>query len=152
MESGFETLRSEAATTGSSVALLLCDLDSFKSINDRYGHDRGDAVLRETAGALRACLREGEAVYRIGGEEFLVLLPGCDLDGAVPVAERIREAIEAAQPGGLPVTASVGAAAARGRTISFDTLFQTADRALYEAKRSGRNRVSVDGAAVAEAA
>jgi diguanylate cyclase (GGDEF)-like protein len=152
MEAGFEALQTDAAATGSSLALLLCDLDSFKSINDRYGHDRGDAVLRETAGALRACLREGEAIYRIGGEEFLVLLAGCDVDGAVPVAERIRAAIEAAQPGGLPVTVSVGAAAARGPAISFDALFQTADRALYEAKRSGRNRVSADRSAVAEAA
>jgi diguanylate cyclase (GGDEF)-like protein len=152
MEAGFEALQTDAATTGSSLAMLLCDLDSFKSVNDHYGHDRGDAVLRESAGALRACLREGEAIYRIGGEEFLVLLPGCDLHGAVPVAERIRAAIEAAQPGGLPVTASIGAAAACGRAISFDALFQTADCALYEAKRSGRNRVSIDGAAAAEAA
>jgi diguanylate cyclase (GGDEF)-like protein len=147
MEAQFERLRAGAATSGSSLGVLLCDLDSFKSINDRYGHERGDAVLRQTAAAVRACLRNGEFVYRIGGEEFLVLLPGCDLDRAAPVAERVRAAIAAAQPGGLPVTASVGAAADSGDAISFDALFETADRALYEAKRSGRNRVSLAVAA-----
>jgi diguanylate cyclase (GGDEF)-like protein len=147
MAAQFERLRASASSNGSSLAVLLCDLDSFKAVNDQHGHERGDDVLRQSADALRACLRRGEFVYRIGGEEFLVLLPGCDLDGAAPVAERVRAAIAAAQPGGLPVTASVGAAAASGESITFDALFETADRALYVAKRSGRNRISLAAAA-----
>jgi diguanylate cyclase (GGDEF)-like protein len=142
MEPRFEELRTEAAVAGSSLALLLCDLDLFKAINDRHGHQRGDAVLADAARAMRGCMRPSEPIYRIGGEEFLVLLPGCDLRRARPVAERIRAAVESATPGGLPVTMSVGAAAAAGADIDFDALFAAADRALYEAKRSGRNRVA----------
>ena len=143
MVARFQELRAHAASTGEPVALLLCDLDLFKSINDVHGHHRGDEVLRGAADVISASLRASESVYRIGGEEFLVLLPGCDLERAVPVAERVRAAIEAAQPGGLPVTASVGAAAATASAIDFDALFERADSALYDAKRAGRNRVSL---------
>lgn len=138
----FEDLRADARRTGMPLALLLCDLDLFKSINDLHGHQRGDAVLVEAAEAIRRSLRPTEQVYRVGGEEFLILVPGCDVDRAVPVAERVREAIESAQPGGLPVTVSVGLGAAVGEEIDFDELFRTADAALYEAKRGGRNRVA----------
>lgn len=142
MEGSVEGLVARAQRSGAPLALLLCDLDLFKSINDEYGHQRGDAVLVETAQAIRGSLRPSELVYRIGGEEFLVLIPGCDLDRAAPIAERVREAIESARPGGLPVTASVGFSAAVGQEIDFDELFRAADAALYEAKRSGRNRVT----------
>ncbi len=142
LETRFEDLRADARRTGRPLALLLCDLDLFKSINDLHGHQRGDAVLVDAAQVVRRALRPSEQVYRVGGEEFLVLLPGCDLDRAVPVAERVRAAIESAQPGGLPVTASVGLGAAAGEDIDFDELFRAADAALYEAKRAGRNQVA----------
>ena len=142
LEVRFEDLRADARRTGRPLALLLCDLDLFKSINDLHGHQRGDAVLVGAAEAIRRSLRPTEQVYRVGGEEFLILVPGCALDRAVPVAERVRGAIESAQPGGLPVTVSVGAGAAAGENIDFDELFRAADAALYEAKRAGRNRVA----------
>jgi diguanylate cyclase (GGDEF)-like protein len=143
MESRFEDLRIEAQRGSQSLAILLCDLDHFKAINDRLGHQRGDAVLAETGEAIRRSLRPTEEVYRVGGEEFLVLLPGCDLERATPVAERVRSGIEAALPGGLTVTASVGVAAAAGEELDFDDLFRAADAALYAAKRGGRNQVSL---------
>jgi diguanylate cyclase (GGDEF)-like protein len=143
MEAGFEEQRAKARTAGQSLAFLLCDLDLFKSINDRHGHQRGDDVLRDAGDAIRRCLRPTEIVYRVGGEEFLVLLADCDLERALPVGERVRQAVESARPGGLSVTASVGVAAATGDEIDYDELFSEADRALYEAKRAGRNRVSL---------
>lgn len=141
LEARFEDLRAEALRTDMPVALLLCDLDLFKSINDAHGHQRGDAVLLAVAQAIRRSLRPTEQVYRVGGEEFLVLLPGCDLEQAATVAERVRSAIESSQPSGLAVTASVGVGAAEGEDIDFHELFRVADTALYEAKRAGRNRV-----------
>jgi diguanylate cyclase (GGDEF)-like protein len=145
MEVRFAQLRASARSTQSPVALLLCDLDRFKSINDEHGHQRGDDVLTEAADAMRRCLRPTERVYRVGGEEFLVLLPGCSVDDALPVGERIRAAVESARPGGLAVTASIGAAAGAGEGVDYDTLFKEADAALYESKRAGRNRVSLAG-------
>ena len=142
LEERFEDLRAEAGRVGTPLALLLCDLDLFKSINDAHGHLRGDRVLSEAAEAISRSLRGNEQVYRVGGEEFLVVLPGCDLERAAAVAERVRIAIEAARPGGLAVTASVGLGAAVGDEIEFDGLFREADAALYKAKRAGRNRVA----------
>jgi diguanylate cyclase (GGDEF)-like protein len=149
MDVRFEDLRSNALDTGSPLALLICDLDLFKSINDVHGHQRGDVVLTEAADAIRHCLRPSELVFRVGGEEFLVLVAGCGPDGAVSVGERVRTAVEAAQPGGLPVTCSVGVGSATGQDIDFDTLFSAADTALYEAKREGRNRVALSPALAA---
>jgi diguanylate cyclase (GGDEF)-like protein len=142
LEERFEDLREDARRSGRPLALLLCDLDLFKMINDAHGHQRGDRVLLEVAEAISRSLRPTEQVYRVGGEEFLVLLPGCDLDSAGAVAERVRLAIEAAHPGGLAVTASVGLGASTGDEIEFDELFRAADAALYEAKRNGRNRIA----------
>jgi diguanylate cyclase (GGDEF)-like protein len=149
MEVHFETLRAAALDTGSSLALLLCDLDEFKAINDVHGHQRGDVVLTDAADAIRACLRPTELVFRVGGEEFLVLVGGCGPEAAAAVGERVRAAVEVARPGGLPVTCSVGAAAAAGDELQFDALFSAADRALYEAKHAGRNRVALTPVTVA---
>jgi diguanylate cyclase (GGDEF)-like protein len=142
-------LEASVENTVAPLALLLCDLDRFKSVNDRYGHQRGDAVLIETARAIERSLRPTEQVYRVGGEEFLVLLPGCDLDRAMAVAERVRSAIEEAAPGGLPLTASVGVSAADRDELDFDALFRAADAGLYEAKDAGRNRVALANAVAA---
>jgi diguanylate cyclase (GGDEF)-like protein len=140
----FAELAEQAALTGGSVALVACDLDSFKAVNDEHGHERGDAVLKDAAYAIRRNMRSFELVYRLGGEEFLMVLPGAGLKEARLLAERARAALEQARPGGLPVTMSVGVAAAQGTEVVFEPLFQRADDALYRAKREGRNRVVAD--------
>lgn len=137
----FEELAEQAALSDESVALIACDLDNFKAINDEYGHDRGDAVLKEAAYAMRRDLRSFELIYRMGGEEFLIVLPGANLADGEQLAERVREVVAQERPGGLHVTASMGVAAARGADVEFGPLFQRADRALYLAKNGGRNRV-----------
>jgi diguanylate cyclase (GGDEF)-like protein len=142
MQLRLEGLVAHARRMDAPLAMLLCDIDHFKSVNDEHGHHRGDAVLVEAGEAIRRSLRASEQVYRVGGEEFLILLPGCDADLAAPVAQRVRRAIEAAEPGGLPVTASLGMSAATGLDVDFDELFKRADSALYAAKGAGRNRVA----------
>jgi diguanylate cyclase (GGDEF)-like protein len=137
----FAELAEQAALTGGSVALVVCDLDRFKAVNDRFGHERGDSVLKDVAYLMRKHLRSFELVYRLGGEEFLVVLPGASLVEAEVIAERLRVAIEDGRPGGLGVTCSLGVAAGSGADVSFKPLFSRADAALYAAKRGGRNRV-----------
>ncbi|HEY6762536.1 MAG TPA: GGDEF domain-containing protein [Baekduia sp.] len=141
--SRFSELRSQAHATGGSIALIVYDLDCFKSINDGLGHDRGDAVLRDTAELLRRHLRVFDLAYRLGGEEFAVVLPGMGVAEALEIAQRQRESIEEARPGGVAITISGGVAAASGTAVAWDTLFHRADAALLRAKREGRNRVIV---------
>jgi diguanylate cyclase (GGDEF)-like protein len=141
----FAEIADQAAIGGGWVSMIECDLDRFKDINDVYGHDRGDAVLKEVAYALRRNLRSFELVYRLGGEEFLIVMSGCAAAEGRAAAERVRKEILRARPGGMPVTASLGVAAAQGSAVQFDELFRRADGALYEAKRAGRNRVVVAG-------
>nr|WP_232307255.1 GGDEF domain-containing protein [Sphingomonas sp. Y57] len=145
MQAHVDGLRPDA---GFSVAFV--DVDHFKSINDRYGHAIGDAVLVALAGTLKAAVRARGEVARIGGEEFAVLLPGADLAEAAPAAERMRAAVAAMQvaAGGatLSVTVSIGLAASRSSFDTIDALLQAADAAMYEAKRGGRNRVALAGA------
>jgi diguanylate cyclase (GGDEF)-like protein len=145
LEARFAEIAEQAAQTDESVCVLVCDLDRFKAVNDRYGHERGDAVLKEAAYVLRKQLRSFELIYRLGGEEFLIVLAGTTLGEGRDVAERARVALSAARPGNLSVTISIGVAAARGADVSYDALFRPADAALYEAKRAGRDRVVVDG-------
>jgi diguanylate cyclase (GGDEF)-like protein len=138
-------IEEQAHLTGGAVSLIVLDLDRFKQVNDTYGHGRGDTVLRDVAYEIRKSLRSFELVYRIGGEEFLVLLPGVALPEALEIAERVRHSVEQARPGDLDLTVSAGVAAHSGGHIRYDQLFRQADAALLEAKRSGRNRVETAG-------
>ncbi len=137
----FAEVAKQAELTGRDVCLVVMDLDHFKLVNDEHGHAAGDAVLRDTAEVMRNNVRSFELVYRVGGEEFLVLMPGVDRQGGRIVADRLREALAQARPGGLSVTASFGVAMASGNAVEFEPLFEAADKALYRAKDEGRNRV-----------
>jgi len=128
---------------GLSHALLLCDLDHFKRVNDRLGHAAGDAVLQDVAYTMRATLRAGDSIYRVGGEEILVVLPGAGEAGAVEIAERLRSAVSERRPVGVPVTLSIGVAVSRPGSVDTDELVNCADAALYLAKAAGRDRVMV---------
>jgi diguanylate cyclase (GGDEF)-like protein len=121
------------------------DIDHFKLVNDVWGHERGDAVLRDVSDAIRRAVRSFELIYRIGGEEFLVLMPGVGLEEAVNVAERIRLNVVASSDDALAITISAGVAAAAGEHVIYEDLFGAADGALLQAKREGRNRVVVAG-------
>lgn len=131
-----------------SVAVLMIDLDHFKSINDTHGHSVGDRVLLHVAETLQAALRGDDLGFRIGGEEFVILLFDCDAEGAQRTAERLRLRIEGAplrlEAGTLSVTASLGVSgwnpAHAAGTTSFVHALERADAALYQAKREGRNR------------
>ncbi len=126
-----------------SHALLLCDLDHFKRVNDQLGHAAGDAVLKQVAATMRSSLRAGDSIYRVGGEEILVVLPGAARGDAVGVAERLRTAVRASRPAGVEVTISIGVAVSRSGPLDTDELVGQADDALYSAKAAGRDRVAV---------
>jgi two-component system, cell cycle response regulator len=132
-----------------TFSILMADLDHFKLVNDRYGHDVGDEVLREVARRIRSLLRTEDRPARWGGEEFLILLTDTDADQAAIVAEKLRQGI-AEQPVEykelqIPITISIGVAAHCGEREPID-LINRADQALYRAKHEGRNRVCVDTA------
>ena len=145
-----------AVETGKPFAVLVADMDHFKHINDAYGHAAGDAVLIETAERLKGNLRALDLVARIGGEEFLVVLPGADLDDAKQAATRLCQVVRSAPfdvPGhssGIDATISIGMtvcdpASRRSMTLQMtpDALLDRADKALYDAKAEGRNRVTL---------
>ena len=121
------------------MAVAMIDLDAFKAVNDRHGHETGDAVLVAAAEALARALRAEDVLGRLGGEEFLALLPDTDAEAAARTGERLRAAV--AEAGGpVPVTASVGWAVLEDGEPS-EALVRRADVALYDAKAAGRNRV-----------
>jgi len=138
------------------VSLLLIDADHFKNVNDRYGHAAGDAVLRSLATTLSGCAREIDVVARLGGEEFVVLLPSTDTAGATTVAERIRAAVAASavEVNGnlIRCTVSIGISSMERDITGLDALIERADKALYVAKAAGRNRVKAHGTCMAPAA
>ncbi len=139
-------IEEQSRLTGRPVGVIVADLDHFKSVNDTYGHGTGDAVLRDVAYVLRRELRAYDLAYRMGGEEFAVLLPGASVVETGQMAERLRAAVASDQIEGLDIRISVGAACtAPGEEFAWKSLFERADAALYEAKRGGRNRVVVAG-------
>lgn len=126
------------------LGLMILDLDHFKQVNDSYGHDIGDRVLRAVGKCLRDMTRYHDIVARLGGEEFGIVTPNMNLVGLEKLAERIRDAVSALSiptgRGGLRVTTSVGLAVWEGKETA-EEFYRRADRQLYEAKRQGRNRV-----------
>lgn len=121
------------------LSVIMLDLDYFKKINDKYGHEAGDIVLKHTASVLNKSVRSSDFVIRWGGEEFVVILVGCDVNRAVQIAEKIRVNIESSENSICPVTASIGVAEYVGG--SYHDVIECADVALYKAKKNGRNQV-----------
>ena len=147
MAGQLQALMSRAGHGGDPVAVLVLDIDHFKLVNDGFGHDAGDEVLREFAVRVATNVRAIDLPCRLGGEEFVVVMPGASLEDAVQVADRIRRDV-GAQPfpimGGteaLTVTVSVGVAASTGPADTPDALLKRADEGVYEAKARGRNQV-----------
>ncbi len=139
----FDRELARSGREGGSVAVLMADIDHFKIINDTRGHMAGDVVLREAARRMACSLRPYDAIGRYGGEEFLVIAPGCEEPGEEKLAERLRanvcrSAIEV-ESGGIEVTVSVGYTIASGEGLMADELIRAADKALYAAKEAGRN-------------
>jgi two-component system cell cycle response regulator len=133
------------------LACILVDIDHFKAVNDTHGHNAGDEILKSFSSRIRKTVRTADLVCRLGGEEFVVVMPDTSLVVATRIAERVRSVIEAEafpldeQGGAIPVTVSIGLAD-RGLEASPDALFKRADRALYASKSSGRNRVTAAAA------
>ncbi|MEG2999780.1 MAG: GGDEF domain-containing protein [Comamonas sp.] len=139
-----------AQRSGRGFAVLFADLDHFKQINDTHGHAAGDAVLRTVAQRLLQTVRDSDVVGRVGGEEFSILLPDTDCQGAMDLAERIRAAIESLHVQlesriCLHVTASLGVSICQDATQDIQSIQREADHAMYQAKTGGRNRVSLFG-------
>jgi diguanylate cyclase (GGDEF)-like protein len=136
-------LEQQSHVTGEPVGVIVCDVDNFKLVNDTRGHAVGDVVLKDVAYLLRKQLRAFDLAYRLGGEEFLILVPGSDLAHSAELAERLRACIAAEHMGeGSSITISVGVGASeRNEHFDYAAVFARADAALYRAKRGGRNRV-----------
>ena len=155
LDERLDSLFIKAKAIGTNLCCSMLDIDFFKSVNDRYGHATGDQVLREVADILKRFTRDADLVGRYGGEEFCVVLPKVNLQTAFDIAERIRQAIEKELPSGIKITVSQGVASLEFNASESGELIAQADKALYAAKLSGRNRVVIWGKdirAVAESA
>ncbi len=142
----------QAGSRGKPLTVLVLDIDYFKAINDTHGHDAGDDVLREFATRIRKSIRGIDLACRLGGEEFVIVMPETDMAVATIVAERLRRRI-ASEPFGIAqgaraidVTISIGIATLDTADDNASTILKRADQALYRAKRDGRNRVVADAA------
>jgi diguanylate cyclase (GGDEF)-like protein len=138
-----DELRAHAQIVQQPIGLIVGDLDHFKAVNDTHGHATGDAVLRDVAYCLRKRLRAFDLAYRLGGEEFLVLVPGADAGEAAMIAEALRQSVLASHREDLPVTMSFGVSASAPSRFDYEEVFTAADHALYEAKAAGRNCVRI---------
>ncbi len=151
LENHLATMLENARVRRTPLTLMILDIDHFKRVNDTYGHDCGDEVLKSFADRLRGIIRGGDLLCRLGGEEFVIVMPNVDVNAAQRIAERARLAIEQehfaidGSARAIPVTASIGVAE-RGPDDDSGSLYRRADRALYRAKSEGRNRVSADAA------
>jgi diguanylate cyclase (GGDEF)-like protein len=125
------------------LGIMILDIDYFKEYNDSFGHQAGDKALQFIAQCLQQERRSADVVARIGGEEFALILPETEVDGALKVAEKIRVAIATAYNLKRPITISIGISIVDGTDIEAEAIIQHADSALYEAKRGGRDRISV---------
>ena len=150
----FDLELARAARTGEPLSLLLGDVDDFKKLNDRFGHTAGDIALAEVGRVLMSECRAIDVPARIGGEEFAVVLPGTEAEGAVITADRLRDAVSTIRDGdGRPLTISFGVAVHARDGLTKDSLLGAADRALYAAKRAGRDRTILsEGAALSAVA
>jgi two-component system, cell cycle response regulator len=152
LDSHMAALFDETTQRGRALSILVLDIDKFKTINDTYGHDAGDEVLREFAARVKAHTRAIDVVARFGGEEIVVLVPETAVDGARAVAERIRERVESApfeihqRTRAIKVTVSIGVACRQTGDVSAADILKRADQALYRAKDEGRNRVVAEAA------
>jgi two-component system cell cycle response regulator len=150
MQSHLSSLVSESVTQERALTVLILDIDHFKRVNDTWGHDAGDEVLKEFAGRVRKVVRGVDLVCRTGGEEFVVIMPETEPASAFRVAERIRQSVAglpfAAAGTAIPVTTSIGMAGFERGHTTVDALLKRADEALYKAKRDGRNRIVADAA------
>ncbi len=150
LESHLSTMIENARMRRSPMTLMILDIDFFKKVNDTYGHDCGDEVLKGFADRLRGIVRGGDLLCRLGGEEFVIVMPGVDVHAAARIAERARQAVEQesfVMPTGqtIAITASIGLAERRDDTNPHE-LYRRADQALYRSKSEGRNRVTADAA------
>jgi two-component system cell cycle response regulator len=152
MESHLGTLVNYAAHRGKAISLLVIDIDFFKAVNDTHGHDVGDQVLKEFSRRIRKNIRGIDMACRLGGEEFVLVMPETNMAEAYVIGERLRMAISGQDfsvadiAESLTITVSIGIAALEGAEDSADALLKRADKALYRAKRDGRNRVVSDAA------
>jgi two-component system cell cycle response regulator len=151
MESHLRTLVADAIRSGRSLSVLMADIDHFKSVNDTYGHDVGDFVLKEFSTRFRRNTRGIDLACRFGGEEFLVIMPDTNMQRAYQVGERLRVGIASdpfhVRPDvGIHLTASVGIATLESAQDTPESVFRRADSALFAAKRRGRNRVAANAA------
>ena len=141
LDQRLQELTAQAHITGQPIAVIAADIDHFKRVNDEHGHATGDAVLVEVAYRLRKALRAFDLAYRVGGEEFLIVLPGADVAAAADLAEQLRAAVAAEPAVGLWVTMSFGVAGSAGQDLQRELLLDEADTALYAAKARGRDQV-----------
>jgi two-component system cell cycle response regulator len=152
MSRHLDTLVGNARKNGRPLAFVIMDIDYFKQVNDTYGHDIGDEVLKEFATRINANVRGLDLACRYGGEEFVVVMPDTDMSFAYSISERLRQSIETTpvkisrSPHALNITISIGIASLEDGDASAEALLRRADQALYRAKRSGRNKVVADAA------
>jgi two-component system cell cycle response regulator len=151
LETHLATLVGQAADKGRPLSLMMLDIDHFKAVNDTFGHEAGDQVLKGFAGRIKKVIRGIDLFCRLGGEEFVVVMPDTPIETAIKIAERVRQSVEKdvfaimAEGRAIPITVSIGLAE-RGRDVGMDGLIRRADKALYKSKDSGRNKVCADAA------